>query len=258
MRALSFFSCVSVFAALPLLSQAVCVVQSGPQTRALVELYTSEGCSSCPPGDKRLSQLPTSGASAAVPMALHVDYWDYIGWTDPYAKAEFGQRQKFLARANRSQVYTPQFFVSGRALPSWRDGLSGLDSAIRDVQSRPARADISLRIDGSKASSLAIDAQAQSTWRDAPLVLYLALTEQGLSNKVAAGENRGALLKHEYVVRTWLGPYALKDGKLNLHRDLVLAPQWQTGQVQVVAFVQQVETDEILQALSSNTCASLN
>ncbi len=256
MRSLNLFSWASVLTLLPLLGQAACVAQSGPQTRALVELYTSEGCSSCPPADQRMAQLPTKLPDAAVPIALHVDYWDYIGWKDPYARAEFGQRQKALAQVNRSQVYTPQFFVSGQALPAWRVG--GLDAAIRRVQSQPARADIQLVVDASRPAAFAVATQVHSALTEAPLVLYLALTEKGLSNKIDAGENRGAVLQHDYVVREWLGPMALKDGALKIQKQIALKPNWRREQLTVVSFVQNSANGEILQALSSAACTALN
>jgi len=89
---------------------ADCRAVSGPQTAALVELYTSEGCSSCPPADRWLSSLGSGGAipKTLVPIALHVDYWDYIGWKDQYAKREFSLRQRKLSLLQRMAfVYTP-------------------------------------------------------------------------------------------------------------------------------------------------------
>jgi hypothetical protein len=79
----------------PALGWAACDVDSGPKTAALVELYTSEGCSSCPPADKRLSQFPAHGHSLeqVVPISLHVDYWDDLGWKEPFAQPQFSERQ---------------------------------------------------------------------------------------------------------------------------------------------------------------------
>src|SRR4051812_27306968 len=83
---------------------AQCEARSGPQTTALVELYTSEGCDSCPPADRWLSGLGRSGFAPdrVVPLSLHVDYWDYIGWKDPYAKREFSSRQRKLTQLQRN------------------------------------------------------------------------------------------------------------------------------------------------------------
>src|SRR5512139_200416 len=94
-----------------------CSARSPATTTALVELYTSEGCDSCPPADRWLSSLGAKGYAPdrVVPIALHVDYWDYIGWKDPYARQAFSARQrKMAALARASLVYTPQVLLQGR------------------------------------------------------------------------------------------------------------------------------------------------
>ena len=99
-----------------------CSSRSGPRTTALVELYTSEGCDSCPAADHWLSSLFAQGfrPDQVVPLALHVDYWDYIGWKDPFAKGEFSLRQRKLAQLKRPViVYTPQVLLQGRDFPRW-------------------------------------------------------------------------------------------------------------------------------------------
>jgi hypothetical protein len=108
-------SALAVALLAPTFSWAACDLMSGPKTAALVELYTSEGCSSCPPADKRLSQFPSRQYpyEQVVPISLHVDYWDYIGWREPFAQAQFAERQSWLVRTNgHKTVYTPHFFVS--------------------------------------------------------------------------------------------------------------------------------------------------
>ena len=103
-------------ATLPASAGAACDARSGPNTAALVELYTSEGCSSCPPADRQLSHLADSldASAEVVPLALHVGYWDRLGWADRFAQDRFAQRQDWLVQANRQRtVYTPQFFVAG-------------------------------------------------------------------------------------------------------------------------------------------------
>ena len=239
----------------PIAADAICAVSSGPNTQALVELYTSEGCSSCPPADKRIAQFSDKDDAAA--LALHVNYWDYIGWKDHYAQAEFGQRQAELARQNRSTIYTPQFFVAGRAVPGWRAG--GLAAAVRETQARASRADIQLRVEpGANPHSLALQVRAQSPMRDAPLALFVALTEGALQNQVAAGENRGVLLRHEHVVRAWIGPLRFSAGAAQLQRAIALDPSWRNEHLRLVSFVQNTASGEVLQALSSASCATLN
>ncbi len=136
--ALCVIAVAAFSAALPVAAFAACDARSGQKTAALIELYTSEGCSSCPPADQQLSRLRQAldPAAEAVPLALHVDYWDYIGWKDPYAQAAFGERQNWLVQANQHKtIYTPQFFVGGTEVRSWRGGLR---EQVRQVEC-PAR-----------------------------------------------------------------------------------------------------------------------
>ena len=120
---------VAAFAVVPLAHAAPgeCSAKSGAGTAALVELYTSEGCDSCPPADAWLRKLPAAGAGSVVPLSFHVDYWDYIGWKDPFANPAFGARQRELAAVNRARiVYTPQVMLGARRsrsrLPARRPG----------------------------------------------------------------------------------------------------------------------------------------
>src|SRR5262245_36872571 len=103
-----------------------CAAKSPAHTTALVELYTSEGCDSCPPADRWLSSLGGKGYTAdrVVPIALHVDYWDYIGWKDPYARAAHSARQRKMASlARAAAIYTPQVLVQGKDFRDWRGGV---------------------------------------------------------------------------------------------------------------------------------------
>ena len=145
--------------ALPGAVLGACGVRSGPNTAALVELYTSEGCSSCPPADEQLRRLHEAlGADARfVPLSLHVGYWDYIGWKDPYAQPGFAQRQRWMTQAGgRHLVYTPQFFVNGAELRSWHSDLRGRVGAANE---KPAAADIHVR-SARRAGTLVLDVDA--------------------------------------------------------------------------------------------------
>src|SRR5256886_6671722 len=120
-----------------------CSALSGERTVALVELYTSQGCSSCPPADRWLSGLGARGyvPQRVVPLPLHVDYWDYIGWKDPFAKGEFSARQRKLTQLQRSAlVYTPQVLLQGQDFRGWSGG--EFAGQVMRVNSHPARAKI--------------------------------------------------------------------------------------------------------------------
>jgi hypothetical protein len=242
-------------AALPASGFAACDARSGPNTAALVELYTSEGCSSCPPADQQLRRLRQALDPAAnvVPLALHVGYWDYIGWKDPYAQAAFGERQSWLVRSNqRNTVYTPQFFVSGTELRSWQGGLR---DKVRQVNAQPAAAAIRVQASMAPNGALALNAEATARSAAEPAVLYLALAESGLASKVTRGENNGVTLAHDHVVREWIGPVRLTGGAARVQRDIPLPAAWSRARLEVVAFVQDQRTGSVLQAVSAQQCA---
>ena len=255
----AYILCVLIIAscmAFPPGAIAACDARSGPKTAALVELYTSEGCSSCPPADQQLRRLRQAldPAAVVVPLALHVDYWDYIGWKDPYAKDSFGERQSWLVRANRQRtVYTPQFFVNGIELRSWRDELK---DAVRRRNALPAAAEIHLLARIAPDGVLVLDATATARAGAEPAVLYLALAESGLASTVSRGENSGVTLAHDHVVRVWVGPVRLIDGAARVQRHIALPAAWNRAQLELVAFVQGERTGGVLQALSAQQCAS--
>ena len=241
--------------ALPAASFADCEAQSGPNIAALVELYTSEGCSSCPPADQQLSRLrQTLGpATAVVPLALHVNYWDYIGWKDPYAQGAFGDRQKWLVHANNQRtIYTPQFFVGGAELRARRDTLR---SEVQRLNAMPAAADIRLQASLAASGALALSAEAKAHASGDLLALYLAVTENGLVSSVTRGENGGVTLKHDHVVRAWIGPAHFSGNTARVRREIALPRTWNRPQLEIVAFVQNGRTGSVLQAVSARQCA---
>ena len=233
-----------------------CTVKSGPRTAALVELYSSEGCSSCPPADQRLSALrQEAGASSLiVPLALHVTYWDQIGWTDPLAQAQFDVRQAELLRHQpRHVAYTPQFFVGGTELRSWD---TQLPAAIRRINATAAPVNISLSATPGQGGKLLLEADASAPDPLTRGQLYLAISESGIVSTVLRGENRGATLHHDAAVRLWLGPVALAQGRAQLRREVKLPANWRPEHLQVVAFVQRADSSAILQAVSTAPCAT--
>jgi len=231
-----------------------CSARSGERTAALVELYTSEGCSSCPPADRWLSQLGKSYRSEqVVPLALHVDYWDYIGWKDPYAKREFSQRQRKLSQLQRvALVYTPQVLLQGTDFRSW--GGAEFERAVARINAQPARASLELEILATLPEALELRAQAKipDPAQRTDAALYIAAYENRLESRVSAGENRGRLLTHDHVALEWQGPYALGERQLKL----ALLPRAKTADSGVVAFVQNRRTAEVLQALVLAACSA--
>jgi hypothetical protein len=241
--------------ALPALSQAAqCTAQSGPGTAALVELYTSEGCSSCPPADRWLAGLDRRyPAGSVVPLALHVDYWDYIGWKDPYAKREFSLRQRKFSQLQRmALVYTPQVLLQGRDFRA--GGSKSFDEALAKINAQPAKAKLRLAVLGADATGVEVEAAAELVQPSSEAALYIAAYQSRLESRVKAGENRGRLLTHDYVVLEWLGPFPFAGRALTERRKLPLLPGAAPANSGVAAFVQDRRTGEVLQALLRSSC----
>ena len=235
---------------------ASCDARSTAATVALLELYTSEGCNSCPPADRWIAELPKKGfdTDRVVPLAFHVDYWNYLGWIDPFAQSVFTQRQRdFARRTGAATIYTPEFILSGREYRRWRWG--GFAGAIDRINRKPARADIHVKLQRS-GQALQINADASLASGAAPAELYVAVYQSGLSNQVAAGENRGKRLNHDFVVRRLDGPIAFdREGKARFDERIDLPTEWKTSRLGVAAFVQEAAGTEVLQALALDVCA---
>jgi hypothetical protein len=194
-------------------------------TPVLVELFTSQGCSSCPSADGALLRLareqPVAGVEV-IALSFHVDYWNRLGWTDPYSRAEFSRRQQGYARSDGS-VYTPQMVIDGT------DAFVGSEAQAR------------ARLAGKRARSkrpltFAVTARGARLEVSAPAVpgarLWLALAEDGLSSRVTSGENSGRTLEHAWVVRQRLeltGPTA----------QLQLDPSWKRDRLRLVLVAQE-------------------
>jgi hypothetical protein len=233
-----------------------CSAKSGAGTAALVELYTSEGCDSCPPADRWLSSLFARGYAPerVVPLALHVDYWDYIGWKDPFAKGEFAARQRKLALMKRPVfVYTPQVVLQGQDFRRWNTG--EFADAVGRINARPARASIALSIRSltRDAANVELSAELLDAGGQKNAAVYIAAYENRLASEVSAGENRGKRLEHDYVVREWIGPIGFGKGlKLVEQRALPLPPNAKHSGV--AAFVQDRSSGDVLQALMLPGC----
>ena len=234
-----------IFGLLSLAANAAeCSASSGDFNKPLLELYTSEGCSSCPPADQWLSGLKDT--DKVVPLAFHVDYWDYIGWQDRFAKPAFTARQKRAAALNGSTfVYTPQVILNGRDYRDWRQNPSLESAGYRYHQPADGRLGLDVVSDRLKVTAQTRDREAD---------VYIAIYENGLKSKVNAGENSGRELKHDYVVREWYGPYLLQ-GAHEWQRTLELKSSWKSRDGGAAAFIQNRRSGEVLQALNLKFCS---
>lgn len=235
----------SVFGTQQAFAASSCKVQSPAHRVALVELYTSQGCSSCPPADRWLTTLPQRFASTeAIPLSLHVGYWDYIGWKDPFAKREFNERQRVWATVNHSRsVYTPGVFVQGREVPGWHVAQS-MASQVKatNALTSGARIEVGVRSEGQRLN-VEVSAMPASTPSDASL--HVALVQSGLTTAVKAGENRGERLINDHVVREWSAPLAMGQHKLSY----TLPAGASLKDWAIVAFAQRQGNRELLQAV---------
>lgn len=237
---------------------AECMAKSGLNTVPLLELYTSEGCSSCPPADKWLSGQQFDSAKFT-PLAFHVDYWDYIGWKDKFSKAEYSDRQrKTAAFGGAGFVYTPQFVMNGRDFKGWDN--SRLNEAVDKNQKLASRANLSLNAvsDANGAITLKTSAQAAKASdtknSDAKNIdIFVAVYENKLVSKVNAGENSGRELKHDYVVRELFGAYQLSNTN-EFSKNFTLNYAWKNRDAGAVIFAQNSQTGEILQSLALKFC----
>ncbi len=162
------------------------------QTPTMIELFTSQGCSSCPPAEARLNSYADDAQlwHRYIPLAFHVDYWDYLGWKDRFADSDYAARQRAYAASGRlSTVYTPAFVVNGK---EWRAHWLG---------GKPSGTAISgLLVTVAEDGSIQVRAAATAP---RSLVLNVALLGMGLESDIDAGENRGRHSRHEFVVLKW-------------------------------------------------------
>jgi len=234
---------------LAILALALCSLARGvAQNPVVVELFTSEGCSSCPPADAvllELSHRTPQDAPELILLGEHVDYWNYIGWTDRFSSAQFSQRQSDYARAFRlGSVYTPQMIIDGRQQLVGNDP-SEVHRTIEEAARETKPAQVGLQWQGNDRLHISVQAPAALRGK-----LLLAVTEDGLSTAVGGGENGGRTLHHAAVVRQLqaLG----NTNKGSFETTLTVSPQagWNASQLRVAVLVQDPATQRVLGAAS--------
>ena len=222
-------------------AHAACSAQSGKDSPHLVELYTSEGCSSCPPAEKWMSSLvPKPGF---VGLEFHVDYWDSSAWHDPFDSKSYTQRQEMLDKGVRGgQPYTPQIWLDGRLWNNWPKGTPPTPYA----GPQPG-----VQVEANVADS--VKAHVTTTGVASNQRLYVALTENGLDETVRGGENKGKTLAHDQVVRVFAGPF----DQAQVDIDLKLPEKTEVAKSSIVAFIQNENGGDVSQVvkLQLNQCA---
>lgn len=202
----------------------------------VVELFTSEGCSSCPPADQllgRLRQEKFAEGLEVIPLGLHVDYWNFQGWTDRFSAADYTRRQeRYAQRFGIEGPYTPQMVVDGAQEFVGNDsGRARL--AIVQAALRPQTAEVELSAAAEDKLLVRIKAPENASGD-----VLLALTEDNLASKVRAGENDGRELHHAAVVRQLQPLGKLHGGRLEASVPIHLQKDWKRADLWLVVFVQ--------------------
>ena len=232
---------LSILAGLLVLVLAITVVAQLPGRAApassgpiVVELFTSEGCSSCPPADKLLAELDRRGSVNGRPiivMGEHVDYWDGLGWKDRFASSVFTKRQtEYVHKLGIDSAYTPQMVVNGATELVGNDS-DALSRAIA-TQKSSGSTTVSLQMQDSSTAAIKVEG-ARSGSR-----VLLAVTEGNLVTRVQRGENGGRELRHEAVVRRLTDMGAVKSGSFETSVPLRIDPEWQKDKLRVIVLVQ--------------------
>jgi hypothetical protein len=258
--------CRSLTALLILCS--ACVLNARAQTAAvessrkpvIVELFTSEGCSTCPPADELLGKLekqqPVAGADI-VPLEEHVDYWNHDGWIDPYSSAEWTERQDVYQNLFKKVEYTPQMVVDGQVQlvgSNGREALVEIEKAAQQPQTDVSISSETPDNHGSQRFTVSVGKLAGNTAGDVAEI-WLAVTEDGLQSSVNRGENAGRVLSHIATVRSLhkIGVADAGAAPVSFKGDphVKFDSHWKSENLHVIAFVQEKKSRRILGAVSA-------
>lgn len=222
----------------------------------VVELFTSEGCSSCPPADKLLSFLGTRQPVESVeiiPLSEHVDYWNRLGWTDPFSSPLFSERQREYAESLRAESYTPQMVVDGKSEFVGSDQNRALATIASELNA--PRATVSIRTvapeNDSRQNSVSFSISVGDLSHldlKGKAKMFLAVTEDNLQSNVRGGENSGRNLAHTAVVRVMkqVSTFDIKpDARIQAQTDVNISIAWKPKDLRAVVFLQHESTRRI-------------
>jgi hypothetical protein len=269
---LTTFICILIFAALTIRRETTTSTPAlepadGARSPVIVELFTSEGCSSCPPADAVLAQLqqtqPIAGAEV-IALSEHVDYWNYIGWTDPFSSSAFSARQETYVRAfgQQDSIYTPQMIVDGQTEFNG-SAMNKAREAIAKAAGSP-KADVRIVIPETKTQKDNQKVRLNVSVKNVPPVnrgdvaeVILAITEDNLSSDVSRGENSGRKLGHTAVVREMraLGRVDQAAKAFDSETAMTIAKGWKRDDLRAVVFVQERARRRVLGAAVLNLAA---
>jgi hypothetical protein len=222
-------------------SQTTAASEDGP---VVLELFTSEGCSSCPPADELLSRIGAL-TTGVIPLSYHVDYWDSLGWSDPFSSSQWTMRQVEYVRAMQlSGSYTPQIVINGR----WQCVGSDpnlIARAIATARATPPPGIVTVRAmppaAGSHKLYVSVSAHIVRTAGDKSLMVVVAIYENGLMAKIDGGENSGHRIRYDYTMRKIIPAFELRPAAgsaLENELSVDLNPSWKVDHLGVAAFIQ--------------------
>jgi hypothetical protein len=220
-----------------------------PRKAVVVELFTSEGCSSCPPADELLGRLRQDQSAKniqVIPLGFHVDYWNSLGWKDRFSSADFSRRQEQYARSlGVDGPYTPQMVVDG-AMEFVGNDAGQAQRTISEAARQPEIAGVNI----SAAGSDQLTVQVKATVSAGEGYVMLAITEDNLATKVGSGENGGRTLHHAAVVRELRQLGRLHEGSFEASVPLKVDKEWKREDLRAVVFVQEGPSGKIRGAAS--------
>jgi len=240
-----FYCLLALLAPLSMNAQTnLIVLKTGPTQTALLELYTSEGCSSCPPAEQWLSELKKSPGlwKDFVPVAFHVDYWDRLGWRDPWSDREFSDRQLSYAESWHSEnVYTPAFVLNGKEWPNWRTSRGGPVPNATTVGW--------LTASSSERNKWKVTFEPAKT-NGTDYRIHAALLASGVVSDVEAGENRGRRLNHDFAAAGFVTvPLSRVDGRWEVQFSLTEPSNFPTHNAAIAIWITQRENLQAVQAV---------
>jgi hypothetical protein len=228
-------------------------ISSGDEQTAVVELYTSEGCSSCPSADRWLSRLIETPRDEVnvLALAFHVDYWDYLGWKDRFSNADYTRRQRHLGANNLQRtIYTPEFFVNGMEAR----GTNNILNKIQQANQQQALLDLKLTVSRDE-TGLLLELHSPGERKTVGQIHHRYLVyENNLSSDVKRGENSGETLNHQQVVRYMSKAQNLQEN--NQHR-IAMEPDWNPQNIGVAVLVTSPGEKQYLQALHTSVASLL-
>jgi hypothetical protein len=251
-----FFSVAFVFSLLTLKAIAQTTGVQSARVPVIVELFTSEGCSSCPPADVLLQQLegqqPVAGAEI-IALEEHVDYWNHDGWVDPYSSAQWTDRQQNYSTLVKQDSYTPELVVDGRSqfLGSNPQQAAAEIRKAATVAKTPVSITAEAEAEGRKRFKVSVG-KLEGSGGDVAEV-WLAVTEDGLRSQVSRGENAGKALQHVATLRS-LQKIGVADAGAPVaftgEKEVKFDSRWNVEHLHVTVFVQKRKSREILGAAS--------